>query len=176
MANIDNPKGFIYEGRLSDQSPPIHDYEMTASTTLKLGDPVKLVSGYISKAVTGDTILGVFVGPAAQDGEVADYVESTGLVAGAGEHPLAKIVLALPDVLFRVQDVAASPTIAVRGVLADFAGASGAVEVNSGVSTQDDCLLFDKAEGDNIAGNAYGASMDWLVIFQVTVFNGHTAA
>lgn len=165
MPNVDSPRGFIYEGRFSDKSPPIYDYEMASSTTLSLGDPVTFASGYITKAVSNDPILGVVIGAAATDGKVFTNSGEV-IVAGASEHPKVKIVLALEDVLFRVQDSNASPTIALRGASVDFAGTTGIVEVNSSVVTNGDCMLFDKAGPDNVAGNQYGANMDWLVIFQ----------
>lgn len=165
MANVDSPSGFLYEGRFSDQSPPIHDYELAESTTVSLGDPVTLTGGYLAPAASGAAVLGVVLGAAATDDNVYNNSGEV-IVAGAGEHPLVKIVLALPDVYFRVQDAnATAPTIALRGVSCDFTGTTGVVEVNSSVTLNGDVQLIDKAGPDNINGNEYGANMDWLGIF-----------
>lgn len=165
MANTNSPSGFIYEGRFSDESAPIHDFEMAESITLSLGDPVTFTGGYLTLAASGDPVLGVVLGAAATDDNV---YENSGevIISGAGEHPLVKIVLAFADVYFRVQDAAAAPTITLRGASVDFTGTTGIIEVNSGVTVNGDVALLDKAEGDDINGNEYGADMDWLGIFQ----------
>ena len=163
MANIDNPTGFRYEKGYRDESPPVTTYLQKASTTLNEGDPVTLEAGYLILAGTGVAVLGVVMGPAAVD----DTVQSGApIVAGAGETPEVMIILAFADVVFRVQDGDATPaTIALLGTLVDMTGATGAVELASAVSTNDDVLLLALADRDNIAGNVYGANADFLVIF-----------
>ena len=167
MANIDNPNGFRYEFRYSDGSPPVATYLQKASTTLNAGDPVALEAGYLILAGTGVPVLGVVMGPAAVDDTVQN---GTPIVAGAGETPGVMIILAFNDVVFRVQDGDATPaTQALIGTLVDMAGATGAVEIASAVSTNDDVLLLALADLDNIAGNTWGANADFLVTFTLSV-------
>ncbi len=164
MANTNNPRGFIYEGRFSDESPPIHDYEMGVSSTLNVGDPVKFVNGYVIPANTGDIVLGVFLGAGENAAGMIDG--DGGVTSGAGEHPIVKIVLALADVYFRVQDANATASISNRGTSVDFSGATGVGVVDSSASISGDVLLLDKAGMEDRNGNSYGANMDWLGIFQ----------
>jgi hypothetical protein len=167
MANIDNPNGFRYEKGWRDESPPVASYLQKASTTLNAGDPVTLEAGYLILAGTGVPVLGVVMGPAAVD----DTVQAGApIVAGAGETPAVLIILAFADVVFRVQDGDATPaTQALIGTLVDMTGASGAVELASAVSTNDDVILMALADLDNIAGNEWGANADFLVIFNLRV-------
>lgn len=167
MANIDNPTGFRYEYGLRDESPPVETFLQKASTTLNAGDPVTLEAGYLILAGTGVAVLGVVMGPAAVDDTVVDGAP---IVAAAGENPAVMIILAFADVVFRVQDGDATPaTQALIGTLVDMTGATGAVELASAVSTNDDVLLLALAGQDNIAGNAFGANADFLVTFQSRV-------
>lgn len=72
MANVDRPNGFRFAKSLTGQAPNamIRFYEAadrSADTTgnhgdIYIGDPVKLVSGKVLPANSGDTILGVAVG------------------------------------------------------------------------------------------------------------------
>lgn len=163
MANIDNPTGFRYVKGWRDESPPVATYLQKASTTLNEGDPVTLEAGYLILAGTGVAVLGVVMGPAAVDDTVK---EGAPIVAGAGETPAVMIILAFADVVFSVQDGDATPaTQALIGTLVDMTGATGAVELASAVSTEDDVLLIALSGQDNIAGNAFGANADFDVIF-----------
>jgi len=167
MANVDNPYGFRFDVSYSDEVPAVRDFEMAESTTLSQGDPVTISGGYVTKAVTSNAVLGVFLGPAAVDDSVYD---GDSITSGAGENPVVKVLVAFADTIFRVQDVAAAPAITARGTKVDFVGATGAVEINSGVTTNGDCLVVDVAEQDNIAGNELGANVDWLISFANRVF------
>lgn len=72
MANVDRPNGFKFAKSLSGQAPNamIRKYtagDRSADTTnnhgdIHIGDPVKLVSGLVLPANSGDTILGICVG------------------------------------------------------------------------------------------------------------------
>ena len=72
MANVDRPNGFKFAKSLSGQAPNamIRKYtagDRSADTTnnhgdIHIGDPVKLVSGLVLAANSGDTILGICVG------------------------------------------------------------------------------------------------------------------
>lgn len=72
MANVDRPNGFRFAKSLTGQAPNamIRYYtagDRSADTTnnhgdIYLGDPVKLVSGLVLPANSGDTILGICVG------------------------------------------------------------------------------------------------------------------
>ncbi len=168
MANIDNPTGFYYDGRFSDLAPPIKAFEMAESTTLSNGDPVKFSGGYVDRALTSEGVIGVFLGPEAEDRNVESYPgnnAASSITTGVGENPRVSVVLAMPDVYFRVQDANALAAITNRGTKVDFSGASGAAVVDSSVTLNGDCLLIDKAGTDNINGNEYGANMDWIVQF-----------
>ena len=164
MANIDNPTGFRYVKGYRDESPPVAHYMQKASTTLNPGDPVALEAGYLILAGTGVPVLGVVLGPAAVDDGIFDNAGP--IVAGAGETPEIMIILAFADVVFAVQDGDATPaTQALIGTLVDMTGATGAVELASAVSTNDDVLLMALSGQDNINGNAFGANADFDVIF-----------
>lgn len=167
MANIDNPYGFRFDVRYGDEVPAVRDFQMAASTTLNQGDPVTLSGGYVTKAVTSNPVLGVFLGPAAVDDSVYD---GDSITSGAGENPSVKVLIAFADTLFRVQDVAAAPAVTAIGTKVDFVGATGVVEINTGVTTNGDCLVVAVAEQDNIAGNELGANVDWLISFADRVF------
>lgn len=163
MANKSIANGFYYDQRLSDQSPAVHDYPMTASLTLNPGDPVTLTSGKLAFAGTNVPVLGVVLGPAAVDAGV--YDNAGPIVAGAGENPMVKVLIATADTLFRAHDAAAAPTDALVGATVDMVGTTGETGLNSGVVTNGDFQIFDKAGTDNIAGNEYGADMQWLGFF-----------
>ena len=159
MANTDSAKGFVYDTRLSDEHPPIMDYEMAESTTLSDGDPVTIENGYVRLAASGEPVLGVVIG-SIYPGWDGSYD------SGAGEHPAVKICIALEDVLFRVHDANAAPTIALRGASVDMVGASGVVGVDSTVVANGDFMLWDRAWADSISGNVWGPDMQWLGSFQ----------
>lgn len=168
MPNVSSANGYYYDSNLYDESPAVHDYPIKASTTLNPGDAVTFDAGQLVLAVTTDTVLGVVVGPAAVDDTV--YSDGGAIVAGAGENPLVKVIIATAGTLFRVHDANAAPTAALVGVSVDMVGAAGAQGVDSSSTTTGDVQLFDIAGPDNIAGNEFGADMQWLGIFKTRYF------
>jgi len=169
MANKGSANGFYYEYSLHDESPAVHDYPQTASTTLNVGDPVTLTSGQLTLAAAGAPVLGVVLGYAAVDGTVESV--SGPLVAAAGKTPMVKVLLALDGTVFRVHDAAATPSLAVVGKTCSMVGGTGAKGINSGTTTTSDVQIFDLAGPDSVAGNVAGeANTQWLVIFATRFF------
>ena len=158
MANTDKATGFVYDFRLSDEHPPMLEIEMASNTTLSDGDPVTIDAGYARLAATGESVFGVVVG---SDNPRWDG----GLTTGSGDNPSLNVCVALEDVVFRVHDANASPTIATRGTNVDMVGASGAVGIDSSVATNGDFYLLDRAWADAISGNEWGPDMQWVGIF-----------
>ena len=158
MPNTDIATGFVYDFRLSDQSPPIMDFEMAESVTLSEGDPITIDAGYVRMAVAGEPVLGVVVG-SIYPGWDGSYT------SGVGEHLALKVCVALEDVIFRVMDTNAAPTIAARGTKVVMAGTSGSIAVNSGDTATTDFLLLDRAWADSISGNVWGPQMQWVGSF-----------
>lgn len=159
MANIDNPHGFRYEYSLGDKSPAVRDFELEDAHEIRVGDLVKFEAGYVKIADTAAPVLGLVLGPAATD----DSVLTESPIVGDGVKKV-KVLIATSDTVFRVQDANPTPTIANRGEIVDFSGNSGERVITTGVIGTS-CFVFDKAGPDNIAGNEYGANMDWLVTF-----------
>jgi len=160
MANTDSARGFVYTRRLSDEAPPMLDYEMAENSTLSQGDPVTIENGYIRLAASGEPVLGVVVGGYAPDWDGS-------ITSGPGENPAIKLIIALEDVLFRVHDANAAPTIAQRGASVDIVGTTGAIGVDSTVTTNGDVMLWDRAWSDSISGNEFGPDMQWEASFQI---------
>ena len=169
MANKGSANGFYFEYNLYDESPAVHDWPQTASTTLNVGDPVTLVSGQLVLAAAGAAVLGVVLGYAAVDGTVEAV--SGPLVAAAGKNPLVKVLIATAGTVFRAHDAAATPTLAVVGKTCSMVGGTGAKGINSGTVTTSDVQIFDLAGADTVAGNVAGeANTQWLVIFATRYF------
>jgi hypothetical protein len=163
MPNVDSATGFYYEKRFSDEHPPITPFQMAESTTLNVGDAVTLTAGYLVIAATTDSVLGVVLGATAIGDSVYDQPP---IVAGAGETPWVDVILALQDVVFRVHDNSATPgTPALIGKSVPLAGTTGVMAVDSSGAAVD-CMLLALAGPDTINENAYGADMQWLIIFQ----------
>lgn len=170
--NTDNPRGFVYEKRLGDEAPPVLFLETLVGTigAISAGDPVKIhTDGYAVKAASGDVIVGVAIGDAAQI-NIGD---------GDGMKPGVLVNAALPDVIFRVQDSAATSVVASKGFSVDIAvETSGAYEIDSvTAATHGDFALLDVAPADDYGlWNKVGeANTDWLGIFQKTIWTGSAA-
>jgi len=163
-ANTNNPRGFLAEGRFSDQALPTLKLKCQAAAALviKDGDPITITAGEAVDAESGDVIVGVAIGPAFVDLLTGDTV--------------VLINPALPDVVFRVQDDVAAPALTAIGNAYDIDSVvNGAYTIDGKTAaTNGDVAIIGIAAADDMGLYNEGDEQyrDVLVVFQNTIWNG----